>query len=729
MTQSKALVVVESPAKARTIERILGSGYSVKASLGHVRDLPESKLGVDVTNGFEPTYEVSSGKKKVVSEIKKLAREASRVYLATDPDREGEAISWHLAQAANLKDGQIARVVFHEITEPAVKAAFRHPRTIDMHLVEAQQARRVLDRLVGYKLSPLLWSKLRWPNLSAGRVQSAALRLVVEREEEVRRFVPAEYWTIEATLAKQHGAVAQRGPFRALLHSRVGQRSKLEVRDQQEAQRLVQELDGASYQVAEVAQRQVHQRPAPPFITSTLQQEAWRKLRYSAKRTMAIAQQLYEGVVLGDQGSVGLITYMRTDSTHVAESALHEARAYILERFGKEFVPERPRVYRTKVKGAQEAHEAIRPTSVRREPEQVKAHLTNEQLRLYDLIWKRFLASQMADALAEATTVNIHATPPSDGGAYLFRATGSVLRFLGFRTLYQESEDEPAQEEGVLPELARGEGLDCQGLDPQQHFTQPPPRYTEASLIKALEEKGIGRPSTYAAIVSTIQERGYVRKENGRLMPHPLGEAVYGLLVQHFSDVVDLGFTAQMEEQLDDVARGQLPWAQVLQEFYPPFEHDLESAEKAVKRVDVPVGETCEKCGRPMVLRRGRFGPFVACSGYPECRNTHPYRVKVGVDCPQCGGELVERRAKRGKRRSLFYGCSNYPTCSFAVSSRPLPSPCPECNGLLVSAGRQRARCTQCQWKGAPPAEEREGGSADEDAAPKERGAVASTTT
>lgn len=696
---SESLVIVESPAKARTLSHILGRGYVVKASKGHVRDLPKSELGVQITNGFEPTYVTLPDKRPVVKEVQGLAKGADAVYLATDPDREGEAIAWHLVQAARLDPRKVRRVAFHEITEGAVREAFRQPRAIDMNLVEAQQARRIMDRLVGYTLSPFLWQKVWRGPLSAGRVQSAALRLVVEREREIQAFVSQEYWSITAHLRKRPRGAS----FTARLYSRVGEKERLPLPNQAAAQGILDDLEGARYLVAEVHQREVHQRPPPPFITSTLQQEAWRKLRMSARQSMLIAQQLYEGVTLGDEGVVGLITYMRTDSTHVAETAQAEARDYIHQRWGGDYVPSAPRVYATKVKGAQEAHEAIRPTSVRREPSRVQPFLTPDQFRLYDLIWKRFLASQMADALLDTVNVDIHAQATS-GNAYLFRASGSTVKFPGFRTVYEEGKDEPEEEaERSLPPLLQGEVVDCTRLEPAQHFTQPPPRYTEASLIKAMEERGIGRPSTYAPTVSTIQERGYVRRENGRLVPTPLGFAVSDLLVRHFPDIVDYDFTAQMEEDLDAIAEGKRQRIDVLRAFYLPFSHDLEKAKASAERVSIPSGETCEQCGKPMLLRRGRYGVFLSCSGYPQCRNAKPYQVKTGAVCPQCGGDLVERKARRGKSKRPFYGCTNYPTCTFTTNRRPLPQPCPSCGGLLVAVRGKQAQCLKCQWKGQVP--------------------------
>ena len=708
----KDLVIVESPTKARTIGRIIGNKYTAIASLGHVRDLPVSRLGVSITDRFTPEYIVSLDKRQVVAEVKKLAQEASTVYLATDPDREGEAISWHLARAAEIPLPQLRRVVFHEITPSAVKEAFQHPRDIDMDLVNAQQARRILDRLVGYKISPLISKKLRWWGLSAGRVQSAALRMVVEREQAIEAFTPREYWSISAQLLPEgpggNGAKGngKRAAFSAQLHSLVGQKGRLSISSEAQSTETTQDLEGASYVVTRVQARDVRSRPAPPFITSTLQQEAWRKLRFPTRKTMLQAQQLYEGVSLGPEGSVGLITYMRTDSTHVAEPALREARGYIREAYGASYVPAQARVYRTKVKAAQEAHEAIRPTSVLRRPESISGFLSRDQLRLYELIWKRFVASQMVDALSEGTTVDIHARGAGSSKEYLFRATGAVLKFPGFRLLYQEGADSP-QEDGesqALPKLTDGDPLRCLGLGAAQHFTQPPPRYSEASLVGALEEKGIGRPSTYAAIVSTIQERRYVRREGGRLYPLPLGRVVNDLLTDYFAPVMDLGFTAQMEEELDGIARGEREWQTVLREFYEPFARNLEEATQQMPRTDIPTGEICDLCERPMVLKRNRWGrSFLSCSGFPECRNARPLQAKLGVECPRCGGDLVERHAQKGKRRSTFYGCANYPTCNFTVNQRPLPEPCPECAGMLVRKGRGQTQCLDCGHEGPVP--------------------------
>ena len=707
---AKDLVIVESPAKARTVERFLGSGYTAKASMGHVRDLPGGEMGVEVDDaGFHPTYVVMPDKKKVVAELTKASKEADTVYLATDPDREGEAISWHLLAAAKIDRSKVRRVVFHEITRDAINEAFAHPRELDQNFVDAQQARRILDRLVGYRLSPVLWRKVR-RGLSAGRVQSVSLRMIVDREREHLSFVPQEYWTIEATLAKG----SDKTLFQASLQSVAGQKGKVEIADEGLAREIASDLDGAAYQVDSVKKRETRSRPAAPFITSTVQQEASRKLRFTARRTMQVAQQLYEGLPLGSEGSTGLITYMRTDSTNVAPAALQEAIQYAKRRFGAEYAPKAPRVYTRKVKGAQEAHEAIRPTSIEREPEAIRQYLNPEQFRLYDLIWKRMLASQMADAVFDSTNVAITADANRSATKYNFRATGSVLKFPGFRTLYMEDVDDSPNDDrestAPLPALAKGDALDCRALAPEQHFTQPPPRYTEATLIKALEEEGIGRPSTYAPIMATILDRDYVRKDKGRFVPTKLGIAVTGLLTAHFPDVMDIGFTARVEEELDDIASGERKWTPVLKQFYGPFDEAIERALKEAERVprdqiDEETDEVCEQCERPMVIKSGRFGRFLSCSGFPDCKNSRPLLKRVGAACPECGGDLVERRQK-AKGDRTFYGCSNYPECTFAVNQRPLPQPCPECSSLLLASGRTNARCTSCDYRGPAPESE-----------------------
>jgi DNA topoisomerase-1 len=755
------LVIVESPAKAKTIQKYLGRGFRVEASMGHVRDLPKSDLGVDVDHDFLPVYEVARGKEKVVAALKRSIKAADAVYLATDPDREGEAIAWHITQAAGIPRGKpIFRVEFSEITRNAVQQAIAQPRQIDHNLVDAQQARRVLDRLVGYKLSPLLWDKVM-RGLSAGRVQSVAVRLVVEREIEIEAFVPQEYWTIEADLSKQSAANSRqhtdrKDAFRAVLIERAGKRlDKFAIGDKDAADAIVEDLDGANYVVRKITRKDKRRTPAPPFTTSTLQQEAGRKLGFSAKRTMIVAQQLYEGIDIGGaEGTVGLITYMRTDSFNIAREAQEEARGVILERYGEPYLPEKPPIYRTKAKGAQEAHEAIRPTSSRRHPDDLRAALTREQHRLYDLIWKRFVASQMAAALFDSTTVDIGAGAGSWGlgvgktsptansqlptpDPYTFRATGSVLKFPGFLAVYNVSLDEGEEDEDSerkLPALAEREALDLIQLLSLQHFTEPPPRFTEASLVKELERLGIGRPSTYAPTISTIVDRKYVEASEKKLLPTTLGRVVTELLVEHFPSIVDYGFTSSMEQQLDDIAEGQKKWGPVLRDFYGPFERTLATAKETmrnIKREDVSAGLGCPKCGtgelmikfgrngeflacnrypdcdftsdfhrdsegqivldaasapetsdvmcnlcgKPMIIKKSRFGPFLGCSGYPECKNTRrigkdgkpvPLPEPTGVTCPKCGaGELMQRRGKFGRP---FYGCNRYPKCDYLVN-------------------------------------------------------------
>ena len=744
----RGLVVVESPAKARTIANILGKGYEVKASVGHVRDLLKSDLGVDVDNGFAPKYVIPPGKRSAVREIKQAAQKADTIYLATDPDREGEAIAWHLLAAAALTGHPCQRVVFHAITKEEVEEAFRNPRDIDLRLVDAQQARRILDRLVGYHLSPFLWRKVR-RGLSAGRVQSVALRLLTERENDIRGFTTKEYWTIEAELSKTEDGRAQPQSFRTNLSGYADKRKdKLEIGSQADAERLVGMLSPAEYRVAQVQHKRQVRRPRPPFITSTLQQEASRRLGFSARRTMAVAQQLYEGLPLGSEGDVGLITYMRTDSMQVAGLAKQEAAAYIGEKFGKEYLPSSPRNYRKKVKMAQEAHEAIRPTSIRREPGALRSYLSADQNKLYALIWQRLLASQMADAVYDVTAVDVEAEPGSGRDRYLLRATNSQMRFAGYRQLYEDERDESDDDEGKnpLPDLTEGALLRLLGLLPDQHFTEPPPRFTEGTLVKSLEEKGIGRPSTYAPTLATIQERGYVEKSGRALQPTDLGMVVNDMLTEHFPHFVDIGFTAEMEEQLDEIARGQRPWQPVVQEFYRPLVEALEVAseapaarEETEEKCDKcgrpmvirwgrrgrflacsgfpecrnsrplegeepetePSDESCDECGAPMLIRSGRFGRFLACSRYPDCRGRKPLLAKIGVSCPQCGGDVVEKRSRKGRR---FYGCARYPECEFTVWSQPLTAPCPQCGGLLVAAGTgdrsNQAKCNQCSWQG-----------------------------
>lgn len=688
------LVIVESPAKAKTVGRFLGKGYTVRASIGHVRDLLRSELSVDVENNFKPKYRVPNEKRPVVKEIKELAKSAEEVYLATDPDREGEAIAWHLLESAEIDPEITRRVVFHEITQSAITEAFAHPRQINMDLVNAQQARRVLDRLVGYSLSPLLWEKVR-SRLSAGRVQSVALRLVVEREREIDAFVPEEYWTIEAEL-KPEGVDAT---FRARLVRLDDEEPKLS--NEEVVNSLLGDMEAAAYVVTRVKRGERRRKPSAPFITSTLQQEASRRLGFTARRTMALAQQLYEGLDVGEGGATGLITYMRTDSTNIAEAALKEVRQYITDTYGNDFLPPSAPQYKTRAVGAQEAHEAIRPTSVLRHPDKIKKLLSSDQFKLYQLIWQRFVASQMEAAVYDTLTVEIGAQGRQH--RYLLRASGSSLKFPGFLVLYEDARDEdqaPSEENEnvrIPAQIAEGQRQELIRLIPEQHFTQPPPRYTEASLVQTLEEYGIGRPSTYAPILSTIQERGYVLRDGKRLQPTETGMLVNDLLVEHFPEIVDLNFTASMEKDLDTVAAGGREWRDVIRGFYTSFAPKVERAKTempATKAELEKVGRACPTCGHDLVIRWGRFGKFISCSNFPTCRYTEPWLEKIGVKCPECGGEIVERKTRKGR---VFYGCSNYPTCQFTSWKRPVSTPCPKCGGTLVIANKREVQCLKCQ--------------------------------
>ncbi|GAB4575058.1 MAG: type I DNA topoisomerase [Anaerolineae bacterium] len=694
------LVIVESPAKARTIQRFLGKKYTVKASVGHVRDLLRSKLSVDVEHNFKPQYRVPNEKRAVVKEIKAAAANAKEIYLATDPDREGEAIAWHLIAAADIDEDRVKRVVFHEITEDAIKEAFEHPKKVNTDLVNAQQARRILDRLVGYNITELLWDKVR-NRLSAGRVQSIASRLVVDREREIRNFVPEEYWTLHAQLTPEAAEDKDSSAFKARLVQIESQPVDFHVEGDVKPHLTV--LEKSQYVVDDVVRGTRQRRPAPPFTTSTLQQEASRRLNFNARRTMSIAQQLYEGIDIGTE-QVGLITYMRTDSTAVAREAQNRARDFITTEYGDEYVPASPPVYKTRAKSAQEAHEAIRPTRITRTPEALKPYLSRDQLRLYTLIWQRFVASQMANAVYLTQRVDITAGPVDQAERpYLFRVSGSQLKFQGFLRVYEEAKDNGngngnGDEDSVdsLPELKKGDTLALLKLLPEQHFTQPPPRYTEATLVKALEENGIGRPSTYAPTVAVIQNRDYVKREGKYLVPTETGELVNDLLVKYFPDIMDVNFTARLESRLDEIAEGKHEWVPFLAKFYGPFSQELAHA-----RADMPaqqqqelVGRDCPECGNPLVIRYGRYGKFIGCSTYPECRYTEPWLEKIGVTCPQDGGELVQKKTRRGK---TFYGCANYPDCDFTSWQRPLPQPCPNCGGLLVEQNRKHARCTVCE--------------------------------
>jgi DNA topoisomerase-1 len=696
---NKTLIIVESPTKARTITKYLGNKYIVLSSMGHIIDLPKSRLAIDIEHDFQPEYITVRGRAKLLKELKKKASLASNVLLATDPDREGEAIAWHLIAAAEIEESRAQRVVFHEITERAIQEAFAHPRQINMPLVNAQQARRILDRLVGYNITELLWDKVR-NRLSAGRVQTVALRLVVVREREIEAFVPEEYWTRDAELAKLNLNGSATAPsFVTRLMKIAGELVDFHVED--DVRPHLETLEKSQYVVQEVKRGTRQRRPAPPFTTSTLQQEASQRLGFSARRTMQVAQALYEGIDING-GTVGLITYMRTDSTTVAAEAQHETSAFIREQYGKDFAPSSPPIYRKKAKSAQEAHEAIRPTSVYRTPDSIKHALTGEQLRLYTLIWQRFVASQMVNAVYATQRVDILAGPADEPQKpYLFRVSGSVVQFPGFLRVYEETREDNAIDEDlnrVIPDLEPGEILRLLRLLPEQHFTQPPPRYTEATLVKALEEKGIGRPSTYAPTVAVIQNRDYVIRKSRQLVPTPTGLLVNDLLVKHFPDVMDPNFTAQLESRLDQIAAGGNDWVPMLREFYGPFSEQLDYARRELpsQRQMETVGRDCPECGSPLILRYSRFGKFIGCSRYPECRYKEPWLEKTGVACPRCGGELVEKRSKKGRR---FYGCVNFPTCDFTSWKRPLPTPCPNCGGLLVDYNKQYAECIQCKQR------------------------------
>ena len=674
------LVIVESPAKAKTIGKFLGRGYKVEASQGHVRDLPKSQIGVDVENGFEPKYITIRGRGEILNRIRKEARSASKIYLATDPDREGEAISWHLANVLGIDDKSPCRIEFHEVTSKAVKAAVKNPRTINMDLVNAQQARRVLDRLVGYKISPLLWRKVK-KGLSAGRVQSVATKMICDREEEIDIFVPEEYWTITAAFSMGKAKVSARftgfGGEKAELHSR------------DEADAVLEKCKDASFRVSQIKKGERRKFPAAPFTTSNLQQEASRKLGFTTQKTMQIAQQLYEGVEIAGEGSQGLVTYIRTDSTRIADEALEAVRAMIAENYTADYLPEKPNVYKTR-SSAQDAHEAIRPTDIQRRPDAIKASLSRDQFRLYKLIYERFVSSQMTPALYDTLSVDIDA----DSGAR-FHFNGQKQRFAGFTAVYEEGQDDSAEETSVnnLPELEEGMVADLGELGADQHFTQPPPRYTEASLVRALEEKGIGRPSTYAPTISTIINRGYVSRENKRLMTTELGKIVNEMMCKNFPDIVDIAFTAGMEEQLDEVEAGKAEWHKLIADFYGPFERTLEEAEKNIEKVaiedqisDVP----CEKCGAMMVYKMSRYGRFLACPNFPECRFTMALPKNIGVPCPKCGAELLERISRKGRK---FYGCEKYPECDFVSWERPVADKCPACGGRMVFKAGPKGTC------------------------------------
>lgn len=668
---SQYLVIVESPAKAKTIAKFLGKKYKVDASMGHVRDLPKSQMGVDIENGFQPKYITIRGKSEIINKLKKQAKSSDGIFLATDPDREGEAISWHLAYLLGIDDEKACRITFNEITENAVKNAIKNARKIDKDLVDAQQARRVLDRIVGYKLSPLLWRKVR-KGLSAGRVQSVATRLIVDREEEIEKFVPEEYWEILALLSKK----GKKTTFEAKFYGT--QKEKIKLANEQQVKNIVDEIKDEEWKVAKVKKGEKRRNPSAPFITSTLQQDSSRKLGFPARKTMMVAQQLYEGVDIKGKGSIGLITYMRTDSVRVSNEALQQVRAYIVDKYGEKYVPKSARPYKNK-SASQNAHEAVRPTHIELTPDKLKDSLSKDQLKLYKLIWERFVASQMAAAVYDTLQVDIAA------GKYMFRASGSKVKFPGFMTVYIEGRDEKAEEkEQSIPELTEGEGITAQKLEPKQYFTQPPARYTEATLVKTLEEKGIGRPSTYAPIISTITARGYVVIEKKYLAPTELGRIVTDVLKKHFSDIVDVSFTANMEKELDEVEEGTMNWLDVLSRFYSPFDDAFKDAEQNMERVKIEdeVSDVqCEKCGQMMVIKQGRFGKFLACPGFPECRNTKTIKQHAGVDCPKCGKPVLVKKSRKGLR---YYGCENNPECDFMIWDMPTKDKCPKCGSFLA---------------------------------------------
>jgi DNA topoisomerase-1 len=745
------LIIVESPTKAKTISRFLDKGYFVESSFGHLRDLPKKKMGIDIENDFQPEYEISDKSKKRASELKRLAKKSDEIILASDEDREGEAIAWHLTQilGLNIKDTECPaghsvpdrklykRIVFHEITKNAILEALKNPRGIDMNLVDAQQARRILDRLVGYELSPFLWKKIRY-GLSAGRVQSVAVRLIVEREEEIRKFKPEEYWSIVAKLRQIQNPKLQTEFEARLIKIDNKTVPKLGIKSRSEAEKIKKDLEKADYKVEKVSKKETKKNPLPPFTTSTLQQSANNGLGFSAKQTMMLAQQLYEGINLGGKGSTGLITYMRTDSLNLSKDALKSAEDYIKNKFGEEYAQQR--FYKTKSKGAQEAHEAIRPTNPKRDPESIKKYLDNRQYKLYKLIWERMVASQMASAVSDLTTIDVLASLK-----YILRATGSVIKFEGFLKIYPMK-----SEEIILPEVEEKENLDLIKVISEQHFTQPPARYTEASLVKKMEEEGIGRPSTYAPTLSTIQDRGYVEKIERKFQPKEIGELVNKLLVEHFPKIVDLKFTAGMEKDLDKIAEGKIKWIPVVKNFYKPFKENLMKKEKEINKKDLTeeatdekcekcgspmiiklgkfgkfmacsnypeckntkqirddgkieepeiTNEKCEKCGKPMVVKIGRYGKFLGCSGYPECRNIKPIVKSTGVKCPECGkGEIVEKKSKKGR---IFYACDQYPKCKFSLWNKPTGELCPKCESLMVFGAKGKTKCSnkECNYE------------------------------
>ena len=678
----KYLVIVESPAKAKTIKKYLGSKYDVKASMGHVRDLPRSQTGVDVEANYEPKYITIRGKGPILKDLKTAAKKAKQIFLAADPDREGEAIAWHLAHSLEMDLDSDCRVVFNEITKTAIKDSFKRPRKINMDLVDAQQARRVLDRLVGYKVSPLLWKKIK-KGLSAGRVQTVAVRLIVEREKEIEAFQPEEYWKIKGLFS------ASGEDFEAQYYGLNGKKQELSNED--EVKDILSKIKGKSFTIDSVQKKERKRNPSPPFITSSLQQEAARKLNFRAKKTMMLAQQLYEGVDLGKEGTVGLITYMRTDSTRISDTAKSEASEFIANEYGKQYVNS-SRAEKKSGKNAQDAHEAIRPTSVMYHPKEMKAYLSRDQLRLYKLIWERFLASQMSSAILDTMTVDLQ------NNGVTFRATGSKVKFPGFMKVYVEGNDDGKKEEDrILPDVQEGMKVDKKDLEPTQHFTQPPPRYTEARLVRTMEELGIGRPSTYAPTLDTIQKRGYVALDDKKFVPTELGELVLEMTLEFFPEVFNVEFTAKMESDLDEVEDGNIDWIKIIDEFYKNFEKKLKIAEAEMQKVEIkdePAGENCEKCGHEMVYKMGRFGKFMACSNFPDCRNTKPIVKDIGVECPSCHkGSIVERKSKK---KRVFYGCNRYPDCEFVSWDKPIARTCPKCNNMLVEKKTKKGKVVQC---------------------------------
>ncbi|WP_100010970.1 type I DNA topoisomerase [Lentibacillus sediminis] len=689
---SDYLVIVESPAKAKTIERYLGKKYTVKASMGHIRDLPKSQMGVDTEDEYKPKYITIRGKGDVLKELRKAAKKAKKIYLAADPDREGEAIAWHLAHILDIDEESKCRVVFNEITKDAIKESFKHPRSIDVDLVDAQQARRILDRLVGYNISPLLWKKVK-KGLSAGRVQSVALKMIIDREKEIENFKPEEYWSIDA------GFLKEKDRFEGSFYGVDGK--KRELKSEEEVKEVTARLKGKNFSIDKVAKRERKRNPAQPFITSSLQQEAARKLNFRARKTMMVAQALYEGIDLGKKagGITGLITYMRTDSTRISDTAKQEAKQYIEEKYGEEYLGQNKSA--KKKEGAQDAHEAIRPTSALRDPKTLKDILSRDQYRLYKLVWERFMASQMAPAVMDTMTVHLL------NNGVEFRATGSKIKFKGFMRVYVEGTDDNKKEEDkTLPDLEEGGEVKAEEITPNQHFTQPPPRYTEARLVRTMEELGIGRPSTYAPTLDTIQRRGYVSLDNKRFIPTELGSIVSEMVEEFFPEIIDVDFTVKMEGDLDSIEEGKNEWVNIIDSFYQDFEKRLKTAEEEMENVEIkdePAGITCENCGHEMVYKMGRYGKFLACSNFPECRNTKPILKEIGVKCPKCKeGNVVERKSKK---KRTFYGCDRFPECDFVSWDKPIARPCPKCDSLLVEKKKKKGtqvQCTNCDYEETP---------------------------